>query len=58
MYRKPVTIVMIPISIVKGARKPNIPSGFLPTNAIRRKLKAKIIRPITSIMIFFLESLS
>ncbi|PCG20324.1 hypothetical protein KQ44_10125 [Brachyspira sp. G79] len=58
LYKKPVTITIIPTSIVKGARKPIKPSGCCPTSAINKKLKANIRSPIIRIIKFCFESLS
>lgn len=58
LYKKPVTITIIPTSIVKGARNPIKPSGCCPTIAINKKLTANIISPMIRIIRFCLESLS
>ena len=58
LYRKPVTITMIPTSIVKGAKNPIKPSGFCPTIAMNIKLIANITNPTANIIRFCLENLS
>ncbi len=51
-------MVIIPASIVKGAKKPKKPSGCCPIIAVNKKLNANNKSPIINIIKFCLESLS